>query len=82
MPSAAPRWRSNQALIALLYAIGPEAAAKKAVAEQRHLDEILAEDARVAEHLDADALARLFDPLNYQGMAQAFIDRLLASTER
>ena len=59
-----------------------EAAAKKAVAEQRHLDEILAEDARVAEHLDADALARLFDPLNYQGMAQAFIDRLLASTER
>lgn len=57
-------------------------ASKKALAGQRHLDEVLGEDPRVTAHLSAADLTRLFDPLAYQGAAQAFIDRLLASTRR
>jgi 3-carboxy-cis,cis-muconate cycloisomerase len=58
-----------------------EEASKKAVKEQRHLDDVLSEDARVTKHLGSDEIARLFDPLAYQGAAQAFIDRLIASTK-
>ena len=41
---------------------------------------MLEEDARVTGELSPDEIARLFDPLAYQGAAQAFIDRLLATT--
>jgi 3-carboxy-cis,cis-muconate cycloisomerase len=57
-----------------------EEASRTAVKEQRHLDEVLSEDPRVARHLTPDEIARLFDPLAYQGAAQVFIDRLIAST--
>jgi 3-carboxy-cis,cis-muconate cycloisomerase len=50
------------------------------VKEQRHIDDVLSEDTRVTKHLGSDEIARLFDPLAYQGAAQAFIDRLIAST--
>jgi hypothetical protein len=53
-----------------------EGASKKAVAERRHLRDVLAGDRTVTAHLDADALARLFDPMVYQGASQALIDRL------
>ncbi len=59
-----------------------EAASRKAAAGKRHLREVLAEDARVAAHLDAARLARLFDPSSYQGASQQLIDRLLASLEK
>ena len=58
-----------------------EGASKKAVAEGKHLLDLLAGDKNVTAHLDAGALARLFDPLAYQGASQALIDRLLASLD-
>jgi len=59
-----------------------EAASKKAVAEKRHLRDILAADPKVAAQLDADRLAKLFEPMAYQGASQALIDRLLASLDQ
>jgi 3-carboxy-cis,cis-muconate cycloisomerase len=56
-----------------------EAASKKAVAERRHLRDVLTSDAKVTAHLDTGALERLFDPMAYQGASQDLIDRLLAS---
>jgi 3-carboxy-cis,cis-muconate cycloisomerase len=58
-----------------------EGASKKAVVERRHLRDVLAGDRAVTAHLDAGALARLFDPMAYQGASQALIDRLLASLD-
>jgi 3-carboxy-cis,cis-muconate cycloisomerase len=59
-----------------------EAASKKAVAEKKHLHDVLANEPKVAEQLDAKKLADLFEPMAYQGVAQALIDRLLASLEK
>jgi 3-carboxy-cis,cis-muconate cycloisomerase len=56
-----------------------EAASKKAVAEKKHLRDILAADSKVAAQLGADRIADLFEPMAYQGASQALIDRLLAS---
>ena len=58
-----------------------EAASKQAVAEKKHLREVLGADARVTAQLDASALAKLFEPMAYQGASQALIDRLLASLD-
>jgi 3-carboxy-cis,cis-muconate cycloisomerase len=58
-----------------------ETASKKAVAEKKHLRDVLAADSRVAAQLGADQLAKLFEPMAYQGASQALIDRLLASLE-
>ena len=54
------------------------AACKRAVADKRHLRDVLGDDAKVGAVLDADALARLFEPLSYLGSANTFIDRVLA----
>jgi len=56
-----------------------EAASKTAVAEKKHLRDVLTADQRVTAHLDAGRIAKLFDPMSYQGVSQALIDRLLAS---
>ena len=58
-----------------------EAASKKAVADKRDLREVLTRNTRVAAHLSADKLAKLFEPMAYQGVSQALIDRLLASLD-
>jgi len=58
-----------------------EDAARRAVADGRHLRDVLAADPRVTGHLDTDRLAALFDPAGYQGVAQALIDRLLAAID-
>src|SRR5580692_2814199 len=58
-----------------------EAASKKAVAEKKDLRDVLAGDTRVTAHLSADRLAKLFEPMAYQGVSQALIDRLLASLD-
>src|SRR6202012_4893402 len=58
-----------------------EAATKKAVAGKRDLQDVLAEDAKIAAHLDRNRLAELFEPMSYQGASQALIDRLLASLD-
>jgi 3-carboxy-cis,cis-muconate cycloisomerase len=56
-----------------------EAASKKAVAGKKHLRDVLTEDPKVAAYLTADKLIKLFEPMAYQGVSQALIDRLLAS---
>jgi 3-carboxy-cis,cis-muconate cycloisomerase len=58
-----------------------EGASKKAVAGKQHLRDVLMGDPTVAAHLNADKLAELFDPMAYQGVSQALIDRLLASLD-
>jgi 3-carboxy-cis,cis-muconate cycloisomerase len=59
-----------------------EAASKKAVAEKKALRDVLAGDPRVTQQLDAKKLADLFEPMAYQGVSQAMIDRLLASLDK
>ena len=58
-----------------------EAASKKAVTEKKDLRVVLAGDARVTAHLSAARLAKLFEPMAYQGVSQTLIDRLLASLD-
>jgi 3-carboxy-cis,cis-muconate cycloisomerase len=59
-----------------------EAASKKAVAEKKHLRDVLAADSNVTAHLVPEKIAALFEPMAYQGASQALIDRLLDSLDR
>jgi 3-carboxy-cis,cis-muconate cycloisomerase len=56
-----------------------EAASKKAVTEKKDLRDVLTMDTKVSAHLSSDRVANLFEPMAYQGVSQALIDRLLAS---
>ncbi|RZZ88236.1 3-carboxy-cis,cis-muconate cycloisomerase [Pseudoxanthomonas winnipegensis] len=56
-----------------------EAAAKRAVGEQRHLREVLAEDTQVSGVLDAARLDALFAADSWRGMSDTWIDRVLAA---
>lgn len=58
-----------------------EAASKKAVAEKKHLRDVLTADPTVSAELGAQEIAKLFEPMAYQGVSQALIDRLLASLD-
>ncbi|HEY1460664.1 MAG TPA: 3-carboxy-cis,cis-muconate cycloisomerase [Casimicrobiaceae bacterium] len=58
------------------------AACKRALAEHRHLRDVLGDDPKVGAVLDPAALARLFDPTSYLGSADAFIERVLARRSR
>jgi len=58
-----------------------EAASKKALAENKHLRDVLTKDAKITAELAADQIASLFEPMAYQGASQALIDRLLASLD-
>jgi 3-carboxy-cis,cis-muconate cycloisomerase len=58
-----------------------EAASKQAVAGKQYLRDVLTSDPKVTAHLDADKLAKLFEPMSYQGVSQALIDRLLRSLD-
>jgi 3-carboxy-cis,cis-muconate cycloisomerase len=58
-----------------------EAATKKAVASKKGLREVIAKDPKISVHLSADRLAKLFEPMGYQGASQDLIDRLLASLD-
>jgi 3-carboxy-cis,cis-muconate cycloisomerase len=59
-----------------------EAASKQAIAERKHLRDVLAGNGEVTAQLGADRIAKLMEPLNYQGASQALIDRLLASLDK
>ena len=59
-----------------------EQACRRATASDRYLKEVLAEEPRVNQHLSAADLDRLFDPLNYLGVASSFVDRVLARSRR
>ena len=54
-------------------------ACRRASTENAHLREILAQEPKVAQVLDAQALAQLFDPLRYLGATHAYIERVLAA---
>jgi 3-carboxy-cis,cis-muconate cycloisomerase len=54
-------------------------AAAKATADKRSLQDVVSEDPRVTAQLHKVDIARLFEPMAYQGVAQTFIDRLVAS---
>ncbi len=56
-----------------------EAASKQAVADSRHLRDVLMADTKITAQLDAEKITALFEPMAYQGASQALIDRLLAS---
>ncbi len=58
-----------------------EAASKKAVANKKSLRDVLAKDPAVTAHLSVERIAELFEPMAYQGVSQALIDRLLASLD-
>ena len=58
-----------------------EEAGRKAVATRSELQQVLGEDERVKPHLSIGELARLFEPMNYQGSAQTFIDRIVGSLQ-
>jgi 3-carboxy-cis,cis-muconate cycloisomerase len=58
-----------------------ETASKKAVAEKKHLRDVLSGDSKITAQLPAKKIAELFEPMAYQGASQALIDRLLASIE-
>ncbi|WP_207462688.1 3-carboxy-cis,cis-muconate cycloisomerase [Azospirillum sp. SYSU D00513] len=56
-------------------------ASRRAVAEDRSLRDVLAEDPTVTAALGPDALDTLFSPLNYTGAADTFIDRVLKARD-
>jgi 3-carboxy-cis,cis-muconate cycloisomerase len=58
-----------------------EDASRKAAAAKRDLREVMAEDARVKDLLTRGELAKLFEPMAYQGAAQTFIDRIVGSLQ-
>jgi 3-carboxy-cis,cis-muconate cycloisomerase len=58
-----------------------EAASKKAVAEKQSLRAILEKDPDITTHLDSERIAQLLEPMAYQGVSQALIDRLLSSLD-
>jgi 3-carboxy-cis,cis-muconate cycloisomerase len=58
-----------------------EAASKRALAENKHLRDVLTRDPKITAELAADQIAKLFEPMAYQGASQALIDRLLASLD-
>ena len=58
-----------------------EAASRKAIDRKIHLRDILSTDAEVSSRLSAAELDKLFDPHNYTGMANQFIDRAIAASK-
>jgi 3-carboxy-cis,cis-muconate cycloisomerase len=58
-----------------------EEASRQAIAAKQNLRDVLADDRRITAHLDVARLAKLFEPMAYQGVSQTLIDRLLASLD-
>jgi 3-carboxy-cis,cis-muconate cycloisomerase len=59
-----------------------EGACRKAQREKRHLRDVILSDAQANAHLSAADLEELFDPGKYLGMAEAFVDRVVAASLR
>jgi 3-carboxy-cis,cis-muconate cycloisomerase len=55
-----------------------ERGSKRAIAEKRHLRDVLKRDPMVLSHLSAEEIDSLFEPLSYTGMADTFIARAIA----
>lgn len=58
-----------------------EEAIAKSSAEKRPLQDIVGEDERVTLLMNPGEIARLFEPLSFQGVSQTFIERLVASAQ-
>lgn len=58
-----------------------EEACRKASTDKLHLQQVLSGDERVKAHLSDAELTRLFDPFSYQGVAQLFIERIVATIQ-
>ena len=58
-----------------------EEASRKAAATKRDLQEVLGEDDQVKLSLTVGELAKLFEPMGYQGAAQTLIDRIVGSLQ-
>src|SRR6266436_1615870 len=56
-----------------------EFAARRAIAENQHLREVLRADAQVTAALKAEEIDELFEPLNYLGVADQLIDRAIGA---
>jgi 3-carboxy-cis,cis-muconate cycloisomerase len=56
-----------------------DAASERAITEKRHLRDVVNDDRKIAEHLPAQQLDKLFDPRNYTGIASEFIDAAIES---
>jgi 3-carboxy-cis,cis-muconate cycloisomerase len=54
-----------------------EAASERAIKEKRHLRDAINDDQKIAKHLSADELGKLFDARNYTGASSEFIDRVI-----
>ena len=59
-----------------------EQACRRAVGQNKPLRDVLAKDSKVRKHLSSSDLDRLFDPANYLGVAEQFVDRVLAARSR
>lgn len=55
---------------------------RRAVSEKRHLRDVIAGDGEIMKHLSEAELDRLFDPLNYIGVAPEMVDRALAARRK
>jgi 3-carboxy-cis,cis-muconate cycloisomerase len=55
-----------------------EQCCKRAVAEQRHLRAVLADEPQVSAELSAAELDRLLDPAHYLGQAHTWVTRAVA----
>ena len=58
-----------------------EECCRRAVAEKKHLREILSGTAEIKSRLTPAELDSLFQPLNYLGVANEFIDRTIAASK-
>jgi 3-carboxy-cis,cis-muconate cycloisomerase len=58
-----------------------EEAGRKALSAKRDLQDVLNEDDRVKLSLSVGELAKLFEPMSYQGSAQTFVDRIIGSLQ-
>jgi 3-carboxy-cis,cis-muconate cycloisomerase len=56
-----------------------ESACTRARAQQKNLRDILSHGDKISPHLSSIDLDRLFDPQNYLGSAESFVDRVLAA---
>src|SRR5688572_20875822 len=77
---------SEAVMMGLAPALGRERAhdlvydiCRDAIAQNRPLVELLAENAEIAKHADRRKLAELCDPANYLGLSGVMVDRVLGS---
>jgi 3-carboxy-cis,cis-muconate cycloisomerase len=54
---------------------------RDAIAQNRPLLDLLAENAEITKHADRKKLAELCDPANYLGLSGVMVDRVLGSLE-